>query len=133
MPHDSGGHEPSVGLGHALALVLSAIKAATLGLSSQPTLEEGRALLACLNDLRRIQGDIQQTRDALIREGAIAAPPVPHHVAEISRLRVQVDALIAATVTAAAALELTSKALGVSKGFLASLGGPHGPGEGPNA
>jgi hypothetical protein len=105
---------PIGALGAALSLVFEAIKLAEKGLEKNPSKEDERELNETLIKLERQRAEIQAKMDALIAHTRVVAGPTPEQVARIAALTAEVGARTNASVTASAAVALSSRALALA-------------------
>lgn len=110
-PENKDNENPFVALGNALSLVLRGIGTAQKGLEKNPTKEEERELNETLVQLERKRAEIRAKLDAMIAATRQVVSPTAAQVQEISNLTAEVEALTNASVTASAAVALTSKIL----------------------
>ena len=105
---------PIGALGELLSLVIDAIALAEKGLEKNPSKEDERQLNETLNDLEIKRGEIQAKLNAMIAQTRQVADPTQAQVAQISQLTAQVGAQTNASVTASAAVALTSRVLALA-------------------
>jgi hypothetical protein len=105
---------PFVALGDALFLVFRAIGTAQKGLEKNPTKEQERDLNETLVELERKRAEIRAKLNALIASTRQVVCPTVGQVNEISKLTAEVAALTNASITASAAVAVTSKVLGLA-------------------
>lgn len=104
--------DPEMFYEDALALVFRAIRATRRALNSNPSKEEERKLNKRLLRLEAERADLEAMLDAIIDGEALdVAPPTPADVENIANLTKQVAGLTKANLTAAGALNVTSKVL----------------------
>jgi hypothetical protein len=119
-PENEDSQNPFVALGDALTLVLRAIGAAQKGLEKNPSKEEERELNETLLELELRRAEIRAKLDALIAATRQVVFPTAAQVKEISKLTAEVEALTNASITASAAVAVTSRVLSLASEIAAA-------------
>jgi hypothetical protein len=127
MAHESGEEDPVIALGKALSLVRKAIATAEKGLLLNPSTVEQRELNETLVELELKKAKIRAQLDAQIAASTTIAGPTAAQVVEISSLTAEVEELTNASITASAAVALTSKVLALATEVVSAAQDPGTP------